>query len=111
MEYLEQMKRFNLGPAGEADCPVYDGMFDYFQAWILRDCSIPKFRKAALEVPTGMAQDYQMAETRLPYTPPGFCGVVANFTGAVWTVRWVHTVNDCEAGSSFRTYIAAWTVV
>ena len=31
MEYLEQMKRFNLGPAGEADCPVYDGMFDYFQ--------------------------------------------------------------------------------
>ena len=31
MEYLEQMRRFNLGPAGEADCPVYDGMFDYFQ--------------------------------------------------------------------------------
>ena len=31
MEYMEQMKRYNLGPAGEADCPVYDGMFDYFQ--------------------------------------------------------------------------------
>ena len=31
MEFLDQMKRFNLGPAGEADCPVYDGMFDYFQ--------------------------------------------------------------------------------
>lgn len=31
MGFLDQMKRFNLGPAGEADCPVYDGMFDYFQ--------------------------------------------------------------------------------
>ena len=30
-EFLEQMRRFNLGQAGEADCPVYDGMFDYFQ--------------------------------------------------------------------------------
>lgn len=33
MEFLDQMKRFNLGPAGEADCPVYDGMFDYFQVY------------------------------------------------------------------------------
>ena len=24
-----QMRRFNLGPVGEADCPVFDGMFDY----------------------------------------------------------------------------------
>lgn len=31
MEFLDQMRRFNLGPAGEADCPVYDGMFEYFQ--------------------------------------------------------------------------------
>lgn len=23
------MRRFNLGPVGEADCPVFDGMFDY----------------------------------------------------------------------------------
>ena len=30
-EFLDQMKRFNLGTAGEADCPVYDGMFEYFQ--------------------------------------------------------------------------------
>ena len=28
-EYLLQMRRFNLGPVGEADCPVFDGMFDY----------------------------------------------------------------------------------
>ena len=31
-EFVEQMRRFNLGQAGESDCPVYDGMFDYFQA-------------------------------------------------------------------------------
>ena len=30
-EYLEQLRRFNMGPAGEADCPVFDGMFEYFQ--------------------------------------------------------------------------------
>lgn len=23
------MRRFNLGPVGEADCPVFDGMFEY----------------------------------------------------------------------------------
>ena len=28
-EYLLQMRRFNLGPVGEADCPVFDGMFEY----------------------------------------------------------------------------------
>ena len=28
---MTQMRRFNLGPVGEADCPVFDGMFDYFQ--------------------------------------------------------------------------------
>ncbi len=28
-EFLLQMRRFNLGPVGEADCPVFDGMFDY----------------------------------------------------------------------------------
>lgn len=27
-----QMRRFNLGPVGEADCPVFDGMMEYFQA-------------------------------------------------------------------------------
>ena len=30
-EFLAQMRRFNLGPVGEADCPVFDGMFDYFR--------------------------------------------------------------------------------
>ena len=30
-EYMAQMRRFNLGPVGEADCPVFDGMFEYFQ--------------------------------------------------------------------------------
>jgi histone deacetylase 1/2 len=28
-EFIMQMRRFNLGPVGEADCPVFDGMFDY----------------------------------------------------------------------------------
>ena len=28
-EYMTQMRRFNLGPVGEADCPVFDGMFEY----------------------------------------------------------------------------------
>ena len=28
-EYIAQMRRFNLGPVGEADCPVFDGMFEY----------------------------------------------------------------------------------
>ena len=28
-EYMTQLRRFNLGPAGEADCPVFDGLFDY----------------------------------------------------------------------------------
>ena len=28
-EFLLQMRRFNLGPVGEADCPVFDGMFEY----------------------------------------------------------------------------------
>ena len=41
MEFLDQMKRFNLGPAGEADCPVYDGMFDYFQVTIATSSPSP----------------------------------------------------------------------
>ena len=28
-EFLIQMRRFNLGPVGEADCPVFDSMFEY----------------------------------------------------------------------------------
>ena len=28
---MMQMRRFNLGAVGEADCPVFDGMFEYFQ--------------------------------------------------------------------------------
>jgi histone deacetylase 1/2 len=32
-EFLMQMRRFNLGAVGEADCPVFDGMFDYFRIY------------------------------------------------------------------------------
>ena len=28
-EFLAQMRRFNLGAVGEADCPVFDGLFEY----------------------------------------------------------------------------------
>lgn len=31
-----QMRRFNLGPVGEADCPVFDDMFSYFRVRCLR---------------------------------------------------------------------------
>ena len=37
-EYMVQMRRFNLGPVGEADCPVFDGMFEYCA---VRLCSRP----------------------------------------------------------------------
>jgi hypothetical protein len=30
-EYMAQMKRFNMGLPGEADCPVFDGVFEYCQ--------------------------------------------------------------------------------
>lgn len=32
-EFMMQMRRFNLGTVGEADCPVFDGMFEYFQIY------------------------------------------------------------------------------
>lgn len=32
-EFMMQMRRFNLGAVGEADCPVFDGMFEYFQTY------------------------------------------------------------------------------
>lgn len=28
---MAQMRRFNLGILGEADCPVFDGLFEYCQ--------------------------------------------------------------------------------
>ncbi|KAK9810961.1 hypothetical protein WJX73_001010 [Symbiochloris irregularis] len=28
-EYMLQMRRFNMGAVGEADCPVFDGLLDY----------------------------------------------------------------------------------
>lgn len=37
-EFAMQMRRFNLGPVGEADCPVFDGMFEYFR--VRRGCGI-----------------------------------------------------------------------
>ena len=30
---MPQMRRFNIGLAGEADCPVFDGMFQYCQTY------------------------------------------------------------------------------
>lgn len=37
------MRRFNLGPVGEADCPVFDGMMEYFQVRfnVKRNCFTP----------------------------------------------------------------------
>ncbi|KAL3152707.1 hypothetical protein ABBQ38_012298 [Trebouxia sp. C0009 RCD-2024] len=32
-EYMAQMRRFNLGILGEADCPVFDGLFEYCQIY------------------------------------------------------------------------------
>ncbi len=32
-EFQMQMRRFNLGPVGEADCPVFDGMFEFFRTY------------------------------------------------------------------------------
>eukprot|EP00882_Tetradesmus_deserticola_P018451 GHRQ01019818.1.p1 GENE.GHRQ01019818.1~~GHRQ01019818.1.p1 ORF type:complete len:355 (+),score=150.93 GHRQ01019818.1:193-1257(+) len=29
-EYMIQLKRFNMGSPGESDCPVFDGMYEYF---------------------------------------------------------------------------------
>eukprot|EP00775_Hariotina_reticulata_P005430 gene5430-5663_t len=31
-EYMTQLKRFNMGSPGESDCPVFDGMYEYFAA-------------------------------------------------------------------------------
>lgn len=30
-DYLAQLRRFNVGVAGESDCPVFDGLFHYCQ--------------------------------------------------------------------------------
>ncbi|GMH39063.1 hypothetical protein BSKO_06961 [Bryopsis sp. KO-2023] len=32
-EYIAQLRRFNVGVAGEADCPVFDGLFQYCQVY------------------------------------------------------------------------------
>ena len=29
-EYMQQLKRLNMGAPGESDCPVFDGMYEYF---------------------------------------------------------------------------------
>ncbi len=29
-EFATQLKRYNMGAPGESDCPVFDGMLDYF---------------------------------------------------------------------------------
>ncbi len=35
-EFMTQLKRFNMGLPGEADCPVFDGVFEYCQ--VSMDC-------------------------------------------------------------------------
>ena len=40
-EYMAQMRRFNLGIAGEADCPVFDGLFDYCRVCLGNQASFP----------------------------------------------------------------------
>jgi hypothetical protein len=30
-EYMNQLRRFNMGVAGESDCPVFDGMYEFCQ--------------------------------------------------------------------------------
>lgn len=37
---MTQMRRFNLGPVGEADCPVFDGMFEYCAVRGLHVCHL-----------------------------------------------------------------------
>jgi hypothetical protein len=40
-EYKTQMDRFNLGLPGEADCPVFDGVFKYCQVRsLLHPCAL-----------------------------------------------------------------------
>lgn len=34
-EYMTQLKRFNMGAPGESDCPVFDGMYEYFAVSLL----------------------------------------------------------------------------
>lgn len=44
-EYMVQMRRFNLGPVGEADCPVFDGMFEYCAVCLCSTPVIPGSRR------------------------------------------------------------------
>lgn len=34
-EYMTQLRRFNMGVPGEADCPVFDGLFQYCQVCVV----------------------------------------------------------------------------
>jgi hypothetical protein len=50
---MTQMRRFNLGPVGEADCPVFDGMFEYCAVRGLLTCqsrSLP-WRRSVYDLP------------------------------------------------------------
>ena len=42
-----QMRRFNMGAVGEADCPVFDGLFDYCAVRSSSSCSPAKSSAAA----------------------------------------------------------------
>ena len=47
-EFLTQMRRFNLGSVGEADCPVFDGMFEYCSvrmSFFLSFCSFSRAKR------------------------------------------------------------------
>jgi hypothetical protein len=39
-EYMTQLKRFNMGSPGESDCPVFDGMYEYFSVSALARCNV-----------------------------------------------------------------------
>jgi len=48
-EFRKQMVRFNLGPVGEADCPVFDGMLQYCQVRLGGELARARTREAIAE--------------------------------------------------------------
>ena len=54
-----QMRRFNMGAVGEADCPVFDGLFDYCAVradpWADRFAPVPAGRLLSLSNPDAWA--------------------------------------------------------
>jgi len=59
-EYMTQLKRFNMGAPGESDCPVFDGMYEYFAVsvssshWLAVGCAAVRIVVAPVQgKPTG----------------------------------------------------------